>query len=409
MSTIQIPLIFDVSANGTVFGEDISGDAIKSHIKLNVSATKAQSTAFINAMKNVLFSDVSDNYSAANDASGVLFYKNGGSPENAIGDAIKNFFFDTSIIKHTGSTPSEMFGLAGIDGTNTKRYGIPYGIRQVQDSSSSIATADIHQTAFIDSDGTEFYKILLRIASTHLMGHPFSQGFIQENTIKTDLENCDLSGQIGSHFNLTNLVDVSSNGAASNRALTLDTSNPTTAPGKYLTDISANFSDGKQVGILQTIYEQLLVTNMSDMSGQDISGVDMSDDNYAHPQPLVFKKENTVSLYVRPRLFLKMDISGGIQSMNAAVGNALGISGTTLSSDNSGTSLEVFKSVFGVVSNNNIYSNGDASGYFWLAGRQQTNLSNWATNLSKGEDASGGAVAMLDAHVWKIDITLQTD
>ena len=154
MSTIQIPLIFDVSANGTVFGEDISGDAIKSHIKLNVSATKAQSTAFINAMKKILYSDVSDNYSAANDASGVLFYKNGGSPQNAIGDAIKNFFFDTSIIKHTGSTPSEMFGLAGKQADNTKRYGIPYGIRQVQDSSSSITTADIHQTAFIDSDGT---------------------------------------------------------------------------------------------------------------------------------------------------------------------------------------------------------------------------------------------------------------
>jgi hypothetical protein len=407
MSTIQIPLIFDVSANGTVFGEDISGDAIKSHIKLNVSATKAQSTAFINAMKKILFSDVSDNYSAANDASGVLFYKNGGSPQNAIGDAIKNFFFDTSIIKHTGSTSSEMFGLAGIDGNSSSEiYGIPYGIRQVQDSSSSIATADIHQSAFIDSDGTEFYKILLRIASTHLMGHPFSQGFIQENTIKTDLENCDLSGQIGSHFNLTNLVDVSSNGAASNRDLS---TNSTTVPGTYLTDISANFSDGKQVGILQTIYEQLLVTNMSDMSGQDVSGVLMSDNNYAHPQPLVFKKENTVSLYVRPRLFLKMDISGGIQSMNAAVGNALGISGTTLSSDNSGTSLEVFKSVFGVDSNNNIYSNADASGYYWLAGRHQTNLSNWATNLSKGEDASGGAVAMLDAHVWKIDITLQTN
>ena len=404
MSTIQIPLIFDVSANGTVFGEDISGDAITSHIKLNVSATKAQSTSFINAMKKILFSDVSDNYSSANDASGVLFYKNGGSPENAIGDAIKNFFFDTSIIKHTGSTSSEMFGLAGND-----FYGIPYGIRQVQDASSAISTADIHQTAFIDSDGTDFYKILLRIASTHLMGHPFSQGFIQENTINTDLQNCDLSSQIGSHFNLTNLTDVSSNGAATNRALTLDTTNPTTAPGTYSADISANFSDGKQVGILQTIYEQLLVTNMSDMSGQDISGVDMSDNNYAHPQPLVFKKENTVSLYVRPRLFLKMDISGGIQSMNAAVGNALGISGTSLNNDNSGNSLDVFKSVFGVESNNNIYSNGDASGYFWLAGRQQTNLSNWATNLSKGEDASGGAVAMLDAHVWKIDITLQTN
>jgi hypothetical protein len=244
------------------------------------------------------------------------------------------------------------------------------------------------------------------------MGHPFSQGFIQENTINNDLQNCDLSGQIGTHFQLTGankLKDVSNN-----RALTLNGSNSTTAPGTYSVDTSANFSDGKQVGILQTIYEQLLVSNASDMSGQDISGVDMSDNNYAHPQPLVFRATNTVSLYVRPRLFLNMDLSGGIQSMNAAVGNALGISGTSLNSDQSGTKLEIFKSVFGVTNTTPLagYSSGDASGYFWLAGRGHPNLSNWATNLAwDGQiaDQSGGAIAMLDAHVWKIDITLQTD
>jgi len=386
MSTIQIPLIFDVSANGTVFGEDISGDAITSHIKLNVNATPSQSTAFINAMKNILYSDVAGGTSAENDASGVLFYKKVANPENAIGDAIKNLFFDTSLIKHTGSSPSEMFGLVGTDADDNKLYGIPYGIRQVQDASSAISTADIYNDMFIDGDGTEFYKILLRIASTHLMGHPFSQGFIQENTIKTDLENCDLSGQIGTHFKISEL--------------------------KLATDASSTpFADGEQVSILQTIYEQLLISNASDMSGQDMYNADICDNSVsAYPQPLVFRATNTVSLYVRPRLFLNMDISGGIQSMNDAVGNALGISGTSLNNDQSGSKMEIFKNVFSVNSTNNVYSNGDASGYFWLAGRQQGNLSNWSTNLAWDglvADQGGGAVAMLDAHIWKIDITLQ--
>jgi hypothetical protein len=383
MSSIQIPLIFDVSANGTIFGEDISGDAIKNHIKLKVTPTVAQSTAFINAMKNILYSDISG--SPTSDPSGVLFYKNGPAPQNAIGEAIKQFFFGTTGIQHAGSTSSQNFGLAG-----NGLYGIPYGIRQTQDSSAAIVQADVHSTSFIDGDGTDFYKILLRIAATHLMGHPFSQGFIQENTIKSDLENCDLSGQVGTHFSISSLTDISE----------VNVNN--------VGDISTNFSNGAQVNILQTIYEQLLLHNTSDMSGADMNNADINDNMvFAYPQPLVFKAGNTVTFYVRPRLFLKIDISGGIQSMNSAVGNALGISGATINTDQSGSKLDIFKEIFSITSSN-------ADGYFWLAGRNihgtESHLSNWSTNLSAAGpymDTSGGAVAMLDAHVWRIDITLQ--
>tara|TARA_B100000795_G_scaffold125047_3_gene93327 strand:- start:3785 stop:4906 length:1122 start_codon:yes stop_codon:yes gene_type:complete len=373
MSAIQIPLIFDVSSNGTVFGEDISGDVITNHLKLKVTPTTAQSTAFINAMKNILYSDVSNN--SATDSSGVLFYKKIASPHNAIGDAIKNFFFDTTGIIHAGSTNATRFG----EHSNGK-YGIPIGINQVNASDvDQSGTANAWYTdAFIDSDGTEFHKILLRVAATHLMGHPFSQGFIQENTIKTDLQNCDLSGQINTHLKLDTLS--------------------TATVGTAIDPVN-----GKQVQILQTIYEQLLMHNMSDMSGSDQSG---SDTMVGFPRELVFKALNTVTFYVRPRLFLNVDVSGGISSMSTAVGNALGISGSQFSADLSGTKLETFNKIFS--------TNSDATsptGYKWLAGRGTAGaFSQWETNLAWDglvNDQSGGAVAMLDAHVWRIDITLQ--
>ena len=132
MSTIQIPLIFDVSANGIVYGEDISGDAITNHLKLKLTPTVAQSTAFINAFKNILYADPSDN--ATTDGSGVFFFRTG-DPWDAIGDSIKNFFFGTTEIKHEGSNASDRFNGVTIGGTTY--YGIPIGIKQTSSDPSN--------------------------------------------------------------------------------------------------------------------------------------------------------------------------------------------------------------------------------------------------------------------------------
>ena len=380
---IQIPMIFDVSANGIVYGEDISGDAITNFFRFSLTPSKAQSDNFIAAMKNILYSDPSDN--AANDASGVFFYRSGNA-WNAIGESIRSFFLDSVGIKHDGGSASEWYG--GVDtydtpgGTLTKRYGIPYGIKQTSNDASNSSSC-WYSDKFIDGDGTQFHKILVRIASTHLMGHPFSQGFIQENTIANDLARSDLSGQIRTHFGLNNLSDVSN--------------------GAVVSDAS-----GKQIAALQTIYEQLLRHNLSDMSGVDQSSnpLDSSgiDPSYGVACPLVFSYGNTVTFYVRPRLYLDIDQSGGIQNMSEAVGNALGISGSQFSGDTSGTKLQMFNQIFST--NNNATS---PEGYKWLAGRGGETLNQWNTNLAFDgpvADQSGGAIAMFDAHVWRINVTL---
>ena len=373
MSTIQIPLIFDVSANGIVYGEDISGDAITNHLKLKLTPTVAQSTAFINAFKKILYADPSDN--AATDGSGVFFFRTG-DPWDAIGDSIKNFFFGTTEIKHEGSNASDRF-TAFVDPSGGTQYGIPIGVRQTSTIGGN-TTGTWYNDPFIDGDGTEFHKILIRVAAAHLMGHPFSQAFIQENTIKSDLENCDISGQINTHMKLSTLN--------------------TAAAGDVVQD-----SNGVQVPALQSIYEQLLRHNTSDMSGQDQSANDTA---AGIACPLVFSSGNTVTFYVRPRLFLDIDLSGGISNMSTALGNALGISGNTFNSDLSGTKTEMFNTIFSAD------PSSAGVGYKWLAGRGDghNSLSQWATNLAWDGDVSGesgNAIAMLDAHVWRINITLQ--
>jgi hypothetical protein len=295
-----------------------------------------------------------------------------------LGEVIRNLLFDSTVIKHSGTANSDRFG------STAGAYGIPIGALQTTDDPSG-TQANYYDGAFIDSDGTEFHKILIRIAAAHLMGHPFAQGFIQENSVKDDLKACDLSNQIINSFDLDNLTKTS-----------VDT---------RIADAS-----GTHVRVLQSIYEQLFWKNTSDMSGQDQSGA-----VFGITKSLVFKAGNVVSFYIRPRLFFKVDTAAGISQLGgAAVGEALGISGTTLNTDLSGGGgRTLFNEIFSI---NN--SPTAPTGYRWLVGRGDSTVSpkinQWQTNLDVDGDISGqlGYSAdtrhgMLDAHIWKIDITLQ--
>ena len=268
-------------------------------------------------------------------------------------------------------------------GSTANSYGIPFGHLQSDDDPSG-TQANYYSSNFIDTDGTEFHKILIRMAAIHLMGHPFAQGFIQENTVKDDLKACDLSSQIINSFQLDSLTQTS-----------VDTRIPD--------------ASGTHIPVLQTIYEQLLNKNTSDMSGQDQSG-----SVHGVTRPLVFKSGNVVSFYIRPRLFFVMDTQGGISNLGGnAIGNALGISGNSVNTDLSGgggTSL--FNEIFSINGNP---SSSLANGYKWLVGRGETSanpkLNQWQTNLDNTGDLAAqmtakGAHGMLDAHIWKIDVEL---
>jgi hypothetical protein len=412
MSNIQIPMIFDVSANGTVYGEDISGDEIViSHLNLVIASpgTTVKSD-FIAAMKNILYSDAPET-----DVSGVLFYKvpaasstgplaAGSTVKAQIGTAIKNLLVGTASNKtkliHSGSTAQTMFG-APLTAGNYATTGIPIGFKQTTEhaGADSALAATWYNQSFIDSDGAELHRILIRVAATHLMGHPFAQAFIQENTILNDLSNTDFTSQINSHL-LTagaNTLAVAANGVG----------------GQIV------YTSGKHIPILQTIYEQLLRTNLAQNRVQDDNN-DLSNntDVSGIARPLTFIGGNTVTFFIRPKMFFALDLSGGIAEMTSAVGTTLGISGTEFGTSTGigGTGSAGQSAVF-----NDIFKctgAAAATGFKWLVGfndgtsQHQGNLDNalnqYGTNLTWDSvvDQSGGAIAMLDAHVWKISVTL---
>ena len=405
MASIQIPMIFDVSANGTVYGEDISGDEIiTSHLNLRVInpddiTGRDSSQDFINAMANILYSDAVET-----DSQGVLFYRKAGvDVSGAIGSAIKNLLLNGQLLIHDGSTGNggSAFG-AAIQGRN----GIPIGFRQKYEYDNS-GNGEFYpgdekswyNSSFIDNDGAEMHRILIRVASTHLMGHPFAQAFIQENTVESDLANTDFSVQIE-----TNMLK-DANGDVLSEATV---------------DASVNKTDGKRNAILQTIDEQLLRVNLSLMSVQDDDGVNDLDISGV-ARPLRFADGNTVTFFIRPRMFFALDLQGGIAELSQAVGSVIGVSGTifgttegvgTTEAEKAAVFNDIFKTTGGAKGSGFKWMVGASDGTNSHSGNSDNTLNQYGTNLSwsdvSGEKGSGSnpGIAMLDAHIWKIRVVL---
>ena len=404
---IQIPLIFDVSANSVIYAEEYAEESISAHFKFKITSPEktnaGSSNLFINAMKKILYSD-----EAEGDTSGVLFYLDSGETNNVagrttarttisdnIGDAIRQLLLYGQLIQHDGVANVNGQSTGCFGATPTGSTGIPKGVKQTGAATASIAD-DWYTSEFIDAgdnQGATASQILIRIASAHLMGHPFAQAYIQESTIDGDLSNTNFGGQIKQYFGINNLN------------IGGDTSDNTL-------DISVNRTNGVRVDMLQTIYEQLFRVNKPEHSKMDdLSGTD----TYGVLRPLVFKQHNTVTFYIRPRLFLKLDDVAGVSQLSSAVGNALGISGSTYNDGETGVSdaQGVFNKVFST-------TDGDpGTGFHWLtSGSDGTYshaesvsrgaLSQWQTNYTWSDicGEAGDSVGMFDSHIWKITVTL---
>jgi len=410
---IDIPLIFDMSGNATVFGEDVVEDIVTNHMKLKYTASTSQSTNFINAFKNIYYTDSS----VAGEANGVLFYKNfADSSDGGLGTIIQHLLFHSTAHQHAGTTKEENYGK---DANNN--YGIPIGSTQTStsnhDGTASNQSTNYYSGSMIDNVGATFSKILIRVACAHLMGHPFSQAFIQENTVQADLLACDINGQVRSSFQFDD------NGTSTGTTL----KQVSTAVGaEHLK------SDGRTNNVLQTIYEQLLRVNLAEHSLSDTSGnppSSASSENYGILRELTFKAGNVITLYIRPRLFFKIDLlAGSGAGPNPSIQNALGNSvatndGTgnpTATNNTMSTTQKIFNSIFSTNTGENakFHKENSPEGFKWLAGRGTADagdaaLNQWQTNLKISDVQSelddptpGNRQAMLDGHIWKLDITL---
>ena len=85
-----------------------------------------------------------------------------------------------------------------------------YGVTTASSSAgpSTSPAQGYYTDSICDSDGTNFGRVLIRLMATSLMGHPFAQGFIKnESQILEDISNCDISTQLGDNlFKVSTLV-----------------------------------------------------------------------------------------------------------------------------------------------------------------------------------------------------------
>ena len=82
---LQIPLLFDISAGGIVFGETVTDtDLFDAH--LNFEVTGNSGTALVDEFKKIMYADPSEN-----DVSGVLFYSTTDNLSTSMGRFIQRF------------------------------------------------------------------------------------------------------------------------------------------------------------------------------------------------------------------------------------------------------------------------------------------------------------------------------
>ena len=357
MVSLQIPILFDISAAGVVFGEDVSGvDIFDAHLKFTLDNTGANNPAaeIKTVFQNILYADASEN-----DVSGVLFYYNETLSGNAISASAIAKVIQAAILNgklkqyqggngiYNGSDGSSgSAGTASSDPDQSdwqKRYqapGIPlpmYGVALTsQDSTSGPVTGQQYYTdAICDSGGTNFGRVLIRLMATSLMGHPFAQGFIKnEAQIMKDISDCDISTQLGDNlFKGYYTGDDDQTGYPKNR----DISGVSQAIGSANDNFDSNSyafkSAGIHNGILQQMYEQLFGSapdrfdlsnngaSFSPYSASDFSGNDI-DSGKVYPNRLPIRAGDTISFYFRPRVQISMDTDA-----------AAGVSASTVSDD----------------------------------------------------------------------------
>ena len=337
MVDLQIPLVFDISAGGSIFSQETSAlDVFDSHLKFELFGDS--SAGLIDELKKILYADAAEDIS-----SGVLFYTSEATDiattfSNIISDKIlgnnSKLVQPYATITEDGETFQDFslrYKTPGIPLPNYSASETPDGRNDgpsTADNNGYDITGQGYYTANItDGTGTTFGRTLIRLMSTHLMGHPFAQDFIaNESDIMRDISNSSVSGQLQKSLLKNDPTMFSERGSGD--AGKVDISNATiyhddpsdSERDKFL-PIEKSF--GIMNPILQSLYAGLIGTAPMrfDLSyvnvGLDVSSVDVSggtDMDYGNldpsrciPRRLPFREGDTISFYFRPRVKLGID------------------------------------------------------------------------------------------------------
>jgi hypothetical protein len=455
MVDLQIPLVFDISSGGAIFAQQTSTlDIFDSHLKFELYGDS--SAGLIDELKKILYADAAEDIS-----SGVLFYT---SEATNIATTFGNIISDkilgnNSRLIQPYSTVSVSGELVEDFSLRYKTPGIPlpnYSVSETPegrndgpspaDNNGYDITGQGYYTGNItDGTGTTFGRTLIRLMSTHLMGHPFAQDFIaNESDIMKDISNSSVSGQLQEKLlkNDPDMFSVRGIGDAGR----VDISNATI----YYDDPSDNERDkflpiekthGIMNPILQSLYAGLIGTSPErfdvshaivsglDVSSSDVSGgTDMDYGNFdpsrCIPRRLPFRNGDTISFYFRPRV--KLGIDQFVSNPVREYGNN-DISGVGWGNNNRGPKkiTDMFyqprhrwiahqsaaKVHHSSATQENLVMGNGYDTYAGASGDVTPNVLMTGTDLHKDMNIDGttlgtGDTTYFDGHVWRIKINL---
>lgn len=356
----EIPVIFDVSGNLTLFGELPAEDLVEHHLVWRSVSTDVSASRLENLF---LIGDIS--------GGDKLFWAradNTGSESNQE-YYVANF---SKFIAQTMLTRNLVF-----DATDISR-NVPVGPAVAgQDPSQNL-----YEYSLTGLTGASYAECMIRVLCTHLLGNPLAQTFIKDEGALIDyIESNTNINVLASQLNETFGGDISSN------EITLST-RKLTGVNESL-DISRNVTEGQSNPILKSIYEQMFadISNnptrrqrIIDMS--DLSGSDQNVKTFVYKLP--FLPGDQINFYIRN--FITLDF----EALSDISGNSNG----TL------TDLEL----------HDIFPGGtDVSGvptegcYGWM-GNPDTNAFNitqQTTDISGNNNRN-----VFDGHIWKISVVL---
>lgn len=358
----EIPVIFDVSGDLTLFGELPVEDLVDHHLVWRCSTTDVSASRL-------------ENLFLIGDASGgdKLFWAradNNGTETNQ-DYYVSNFseFIARVLLKNSNL----IFDTADLS------KNVPIGPAVAgQDPSQNL-----YEYSLTGLTGASYAECMIRVLCTHLLGNPLSQTFIKDesaliNYIESDANVFILASQI----NETMGGDISANGNIS-----LSTQKLTGINSSL--DVSQNVIDGQSNAILKTIYEQMFADISNNPTRRqriiemsDLSGADQNIKTFVYKLP--FLPGDKINFYIRN--FITLDF----EALTDISGNTNG----TLND------LELHDIFPGGSESEGVPSEGC---YGWM-GNRDTNafdLTQQTTDISGNNNRN-----VFDGHIWKITVTL---
>jgi len=214
MPIIQIPVLFDVSGNMQIYGEDTQQqDFIESHLQFTLDMTTDANypLSFQDFKSAILVGDA--------DSSNNIFFANEAAGTHAIDllcNKIALAITKGKLIHYPAQGDHSNVGipmggrpLVAKDGTvKVDADPLPAIVTGLEDNSkNNIYSLKYHGTISPHDGPKPLGTCMIREAATHLVGHPLAQGlFVNEDNIQTQLETNN-GNQFGTNFYFNSIAE----------------------------------------------------------------------------------------------------------------------------------------------------------------------------------------------------------